>query len=325
MKILIIRLSSLGDIVLTQPVAASLRQHYPQATIHFITKKIFIPIVESFGCIDQTHIWEDHKSFSKLRKLRRSKFDLVIDLHNKFNTFLIKSLVKGKQTFTYNKKHNLRRKIVKHKTNETISSTVDLYFSTLRKLGIDAKTEYPRLFPEPAENETILKIRQNGKILVGIFPGALHKTKQYPLQQLAKVILNSAEIFQFVLLGSNNEKSLAETLINLSKSNVLNFCGKFSIDELISVINSLDIIITNDSGPMHIAAALKKKQIAIFGATHPILGFAPHNEKAIIIKADLDCQPCSLHGSEICPLEHFNCMKDINSDKIIKAINLFIR
>ena len=114
----------MGDIVLAQSTAAVLREQYPDAKLHFITKKAFVPIVETFGCIDKIHIWEEYKSSSKLQKLGKNKFDLVIDLHNKFNTFLIKTIVNGKLTITYNKKHSLRRKIVKHKTNE--SSTYQL-------------------------------------------------------------------------------------------------------------------------------------------------------------------------------------------------------
>lgn len=320
MNILIIRLSSLGDVVLTQSTAAVLREQYPDARLHFITKKAFVPIIEAFGCIDKIHIWEEYKSFSKLLRLGRNNFDLVIDLHNKFNTFLIKTIVNGKRTITYNKKHGLRRKIVKHKTSETISSTVDLYFSIFSKLGISVEVKQPKLYPQQFEKSLINKLKYNDKQLIGIFPGALHKTKQYPIEQTAKVINNLSDSFRCILLGSSNELPLSEKLASLSNKEVTNLCGKLSISELISAINSMDIILSNDSGPMHIAAALRKKQIAIFGATHPKLGFAPMNKQAIVISADLDCQPCSLHGSTSCPLDHFNCMKSIIFTEIISSI-----
>ena len=108
MKILIIRLSSIGDIVLTQPVATVLREVYPQATIDYLTKESYYGLVEAFGCIDTIHIWQNKKVI--LKKLRKQRFDLVIDLHSKLNTFIIKSLVRGKKTVTYNKKHYLRKK-----------------------------------------------------------------------------------------------------------------------------------------------------------------------------------------------------------------------
>jgi len=172
MNILIIRLSSLGDIVLTQSTAAVLKELYPDSMIHFITKKAFVPIVEAFVCIDKIHIWEEHKSIPRLRKLGMHKFDMVIDLHNKFNTFLIKNIISGKRTITYKKKHNLRKKIVKHKTSDSIKSTVDLYFSIFQKLDIQAEIKQPRLFSD--QKKTVIN-RKPGKYLVGIFPGALHK------------------------------------------------------------------------------------------------------------------------------------------------------
>jgi len=320
MNILIIRLSSLGDIVLTQPVVLVLREHYPDAKIHFITKKVFVPLVDTLGCIDTIHIWEEYKSLSKLIKLGKNHFELVIDLHNKFNTFLIKTLVNGKRTITYNKKHNLRKKIVNHVTNESIKSTVDLYFSVLRKLEIQTELTAPRLHP----NSKVVIKKEFGKHLIGIFPGALHKTKQYPIEQMAEVIKGLDENYQIVLLGSLSENGLVEKLIKLSKPDLKNLCGKLSISELISLIDQLDLVISNDSGPMHIAAALHKPQIAIFGATHPNLGFAPLNDKAITLSANLVCQPCSLHGSKKCPLEHFNCMRFISADQILNSLKAIL-
>lgn len=318
MKILLIRLSSLGDVVLTQSIAAELRKQYPQAEIHFITKKAFVDVVEAFGCIDQIHVWEEHKSFSKLRKLAKNNFEIVIDLHNKFNTFFIKKIVNGKKTVTYNKQHSLRRKIVKHKTKKSISSTVELYFSVLKKAGIETEILFPELHPTHDLKEGLNSLLDSNKHNIAIFPGALHKTKQYPSEQMA-VLINSLDAhFSIFLLGSANEKILISELQKLLNRKTTDLCGKLNIPELISFISKIDAVISNDSGPMHIAAALQKPQIAIFGATHPRLGFSPLNEKAIILKADLACQPCSLHGRSKCPLKHFNCLRSI-SPQLIKT------
>jgi lipopolysaccharide heptosyltransferase II len=317
-KILIIRLSSLGDIVLTQPVAAVLQKKFPKAEIHFITKKAFAPLVEAFDCIDQIHVWEEYKSFSKLRKLARNRFDLVIDLHNKLNTFLIKSVVNGKKTVTYNKQHNLRRKIVNHKTEETIKSTVDLYFSALKKAGIASEVSKPELFPEAELKKELSDLLEKKKINIAIFPGALHKTKQYPADQMVELINLLDKDVKVFMLGSKVEKVLIADLQKCLKRDITDLAGKLAITDLIKFTQEMDAVISNDSGPMHIAAALKKPQIAIFGATHPKLGFAPLNEKAIILKADLECQPCSLHGGSKCPLDHFDCMRKI-SPKLIHS------
>ena len=319
-KILVIRLSSLGDVVLTQSVVQALRNEFPDTQIHYLTKKTYSPIVEMFNCVDKIHYWEN--KYTLLKNLRKLKFDITIDLHSKFNTFIIKSFVNANRTITYNKEHLLRRKIVKQKTNRTISSTVGLYFTALKKFGLDSEVIVPKLFP--SKNTAIPEICpiSNQAKYIGIFPGALHKTKQYPIRHLAKFIdsVPTELNCKFLIFGSEAERDLSEDLNSLTNTNIIDLSGKLDLQQLVAAIDKMDIIISNDSGPMHIAAALQKPQIAIFGATHPKLGFTPMNKKAIILSADLCCQPCSLHGGKECPIRHFNCMNLITAEQILNSL-----
>ena len=319
-KILVIRLSSLGDIVLTQSSVQALRSEFPDAQIHYLTKRVYAPILQMFNCVDEIHYWEN--KYFLLKNLRNIKFDIAIDLHSKLNTFVIKSFINAKQTVTYNKEHFLRRQIVNQRTNKTISSTVSLYFGALKKIGLKTEISAPKLFPvKNISMPEIFRISDTKKN-IGIFPGALHKTKQYPVEQLAEFInlVPSEWHCNFIVFGSKAEIDLAEKLNSLTKTNLINMCGKLDLQQLATAINKMDVVITNDSGPMHIAAALEKPQIAIFGATHPKLGFAPMNKNAVIILADLPCQPCSLHGGKVCPKKHFNCMKFITAKKILDSL-----
>ena len=324
-KILIIRLSSLGDIVLTQSAVQTVRNEFPDAQIHYLTKKVYSPIVEMFNCVDKIHYWENKNAL--LIKLRKLKFDIAIDLHSKLNTFIIKSFVNAKQTSTYNKEHLLRRKIVKKKTNRTISSTVDLYFTALQKIGINTEATDPKLIPINNTKVPEILNQSDGKKRIGLFPGALHKTKQYPINQLAEFIDSVPTEWncQFLIFGSNVERDLAEELEILTETKIMNLCGELNLQQLVTAIDRMDVVISNDSGPMHMAAALEKPQIAIFGATHPKLGFAPMNKKAITLSADLQCQPCSLHGSKACPLDHFNCMKQVFAVDILKTLKIMLK
>jgi heptosyltransferase-2 len=319
-KILVIRLSSLGDIVLTQSAVQAIRDEFPDAQIHYLTKKIYAPIVEMFNCVDEIHYWEN--KFILLKNLRNIKFDIAIDLHSKFNTFIIKSFVRAKRTVTYNKRHFLRCQIIKGKTDKAILSTVGLYFTALKKMELEIEVFAPKLFP--AKNTEIPEVFSSGKHAkqIGIFPGALHKTKQYPVQQLAEFIdsIPAEWDCRFLIFGSKAESELVVKLNSMTKTDVIDLCGKLNLQQLVFAINEMDVVITNDSGPMHIAAALEKPQIAIFGATHPKLGFAPMNTKAIILSANLQCQPCSLHGSEKCPKEYFNCMSSISTGQILNSL-----
>ena len=323
-KILVIRLSSLGDIVLTQSAVQAVRNEFPDVQIHYLTKKVYSPIVEMFNCVDEIHYWEN--KYKLLIKLRKFKFDLAVDLHSKLNTFIIKSFINAKQTSTYKKEHFLRRQIVKKRTNRTISSTVRLYFTALKKIGINSDVSNPKLFPaKDTEMPKSFTTNENTKY-IGLFPGALHKTKQYPIKQLAEFIdsVPTEWNFQCIIFGSRAEMDLADELQSLTDTKIIDLCGKLTLQQLVVAIDKMDAVITNDSGPMHIAAALEKPQIAIFGATHPKLGFAPMNEKAIILSADLQCQPCSLHGRGKCPKEHFNCMKLINAEQILNSLKIII-
>ncbi|MCF7857696.1 MAG: lipopolysaccharide heptosyltransferase II [Candidatus Cloacimonetes bacterium] len=323
-KILIIRLSSLGDIVLTQSAVQAIRDEYPQAQIHYLTKKEYAPIIEMFNCVDQIHYWEKKRSL--LIQLRKIRFDLTIDLHSKFNTLIIKCAVNAKKTITYKKQHWLRLKIVKKLTNRTISSTVELYFSVLRKLQIEAKVFAPRLYlsgsfelPEPSSKLTEKK-------MIGLFPGALHNTKQYPIQKFAEFIDSVPAEWncEFVIFGSDKEKQIADQLEFITKTKLIDLCGQLDLIKLINVISKLDVVITNDSGPMHIAAALSRPQIAIFCSTHPKLGFKPLNKNAITLSSDISCQPCSLHGNKACPLKHYNCMKEITPSQILDSLEYIL-
>ena len=316
MKILIIRLSSIGDVVLTQPIVASLRQQYPKAQIDYITKAVFTVIVEKFGCVDNIYVWDE--SLQILKKIRSEKYDITIDLHAKLNTMLIRLFSNSKKSVVYDKKHLLRKKIVSHKTRKDISSTVDLYYSSLEKLGLHLTKLVPKLHLESKE----IFISKNANKKIGIFPGATHKTKQYPPKKIIELISMLPYEYQIYLFGSKNETNLVKEIIAGSDKELNDFSGKLDLNELCYYINSMDFIISNDSGPMHIAAALNKKQLAFFGATHPKLGFSPQNDKAIIIKSDLNCQPCSLHGDAKCPQNDFNCMEMIdNRDATKKIIN----
>lgn len=320
-KILIIRLSSLGDVVLTQAAVQALREEFPKAKIHYLTKKVYAQIVELFNCVDEIHFWENNTKI--LKELKNLRFDLAIDLHAKFNTFIILKSIRAKKTVTYYKKHFLRKKIVKQKTNETISSTVDLYFTALYKIGLDIPKKEPRLYPNKKIQLPQILDKVEHKKNIGIFPGALHKTKQYPLDQFVKLIdlIKPVKDFRIFLFGSNEEKHLCKELNDKTEKQTIDMCGKLNIAQLVSAIDKMDLIISNDSGPMHIAAALKKSQVALFGATHPKLGFAPLNKNAVVLSADLVCQPCTLHGNDKCKLEHFNCMRSIKPEQVISVIH----
>jgi len=318
MKILVIRLSSLGDIIITEPVIHTLATQFPAAEIYYLIKPGFKNLVLSFPENITIMPWND--DLDSLIKLRRIKFDLLIDLHNKPNTALIRLFCKAKIKTVYNKRHGLRHAIVSHKTTQSISSTLDLYFSALSKINISHETRYPLLVPDDSA-EKILE--ENGLInndFILIFPGATSFTKKWLPEYFIELINLVSPDFQVVLAGGESESQLSAQIIQQCNDQVIDLCARTNIRQLISLINNAEAVIANDSGPAHLAAALHKPQITIFGATSPRLGFAPLNDKNVLITQNLPCSPCSLHGSNSCPLHHFNCMKTITPQIVYQEL-----
>jgi len=315
-KILIIRLSSLGDIILTQPVVKLLKIKYPTSKITYLTKEVFGPLLKTFPEVDEIITWENLKNTKDI--LRKCYFDLVVDLHKKISTKLACYHSNYKQCVTYDKKHFLRWQITKKITNKSIDSTLDLYFSALKKIGINEKYTYPMIKISQNCIDKAIKLLANyninfAKYKIAVFPGATHPTKMYPINYLAKFIslIPKSWNCQFVVMGSYEEKELGLNLKRIIGNDIIEICGATDLELLPAVVSQMDGVISNDSGSMHVAAALGLPQMAIFGATHTRLGFRPLNEKAIIIQSNIKCQPCSLHGGKYCKKGNFECMTSI--------------
>ncbi|MDP8209461.1 MAG: glycosyltransferase family 9 protein [Candidatus Stygibacter australis] len=318
MKILIIRLSSLGDIVLTEPIIRTLAELYPQAEISYLVKPAFKDIVSAFPTQVKTLDWNN--DLSSLLQLSKVKYDILIDLHNKPNTALIRSFCRATIKSVYNKAHRLRKNIVAHTTSQSISSTLDLYYSALKKINITPQSRYPQITADDSANVQLKENKlQNGNFIL-IFPGATSFTKKWLPEYFIELINLVSPDFQVVLAGGESESQLSAQIIQQCNDQVIDLCARTSIRQLISLINKAKVIIANDSGPAHIAAALHKPQITIFGATSPKLGFAPLNDKNVLITQNLSCSPCSLHGSDSCPLHHFNCMKTITPQIVYEEL-----
>lgn len=317
MKILIIRLSSLGDIILTQPICALLHESYPDAELHYLCKPEFAALVAHFGLpITIVHYY---KSLAWNLSLLSKRYDLVVDLHGKFSSILAAFLVKAKSRSRYAKQRSLRKAIVAHTTESSIDSTVSLYHSALRKIGIRTAWHNPVLYPDRPPEST-----QPHTTRIACFPGANHYTKRWPVANWRELIGSMPEI-SFTLMGGGGDITLAKEICSGEFSNCKDLTGNFSIAELINELPAYDLILSGDTGPMHLAAALALPQIAIFGGTHPRLGFKPLNSKAEILCADLGCQPCSLHGLKDCPLGHFKCMELIKPDDVAKRVRELLR
>jgi len=331
MKILVLRLSSLGDIVLTQPVVQRLHDVFPEAELHFMVKEQYKDIPQQFGVPLQVISYSKSAGFHF--SLLRAKYDIVFDLHAKLSTILVRLFCLGAQKFAYDKQRRLREQIVRHKTDQSLNSTLDLYRTALQKaakglneLALEEPLSSPLLHLSEHSIESMrskLSLPADKK-LIALFPGATHNTKRYPREYFTRMIQMANDNLHFLLMGSEGDMGITHRIHADTLHRSTDFGGKFSIRESMQVIALSDAVITNDSGPMHLAAALGKSQIAVFGATHPRLGFRPLNAKAVILCKNVICQPCSLHGGKLCPRKHFACMLSIEPTQILDELSKLI-
>ena len=329
-KILFIRLQALGDIVLTESTIRMAKQFYPDCQIHYLTKPDYAELVESFTNIDKVIRWRLH--FELLSLIKSENYTYIIDLQNNLSTFLLKMLISFKKVITYNNQLFLKFLIIKKLTKKSINSVVFNYINTLQKLtqsnlNIEKikknKSYYPILNIDQQKLERVKEIFKSYKLsyelpIIGIFSGAKKKGKMYPLEKLANFILSFPEDFKcnFVIIGEYKEKIHTLILRGLTDEKLYDLTGVFTIAQLPAVISLLDYVVTNDTGPMHIAAALQKKQIAIFGCTHTSLGYRPLNDNAVVVEKNLKCQPCTERGTGYCKKRHFPCLLDIHSSEV---------
>lgn len=326
MKVLILRFSSIGDIVLTTPVVRCLKTQLPNAEIHYATKQSFKIILESNPFVDKIHCLDDNGIFNLIKILRSENFDAVIDLHNNQRTFLIKSLLMVK-SYSFPKLNFRKWLLTTFKINVLPDiHIVDRYFKAVEKLSVvnDGKgLDYFIDKKDDLEPKLLDGRLSQGYIAFAI--GAKFSTKQMPLEKMLAIC---SEINRpIALLGGKEDFERGEKLaLLLPEKSIVNLCGKLSLGQSASVVKQSFVVLTHDTGLMHIAAAFHKNIVSVWGNTVPQLGMYAYVEKQkskIIQVENLSCRPCSKIGHSKCPKHHFKCMVNIDENEVVSAINSF--
>lgn len=321
MKFLIIRFSSIGDIVLTTPVIRCLRKAYPEASIHFLTKEVFSTIVLSNPYIDEVLLLSDNLS-EVIQEIKQRKYDAVIDLHHNFRTQHIKRSLKNIKFYRYNKLNIRKWVFTNFKVNLLPEQhVVQRYMATLKGLGVkDDGLGLDYFIPE---NEKV----KDGDIpfshshgYVAIVIGAAHNTKKLPVEKLIQLVAKIE--YPIILSGGKEDFEAGNFIEKTSPVKIYNGCGKFSLNESADIVRKAKLVISNDTGMMHIAAAFKKNIISIWGNTVPSFGMVPYKTSYDVFQVNkLACRPCSKTGYDECPLGHFKCMMKQDVDAIVAKVN----
>jgi len=321
MKILVIRFSSIGDIVLTTPVVRCLKTQLG-CEVHYATKKEYASVLHGNPYIDKFHFLENDLD-ALIKQFKSEKFDYVIDLHNNLRTSHIKLRLGGKWS-RFNKLNIQKWLLVNFKTNRLPDiHIVNRYIQTAEKLGITYDGKGLDFFIKPEEELDVLRLlpTEFREKYVCLVPGAKFATKSIPVEKCVEIIQNISR--PIIILGGPAEAKTGEAIAQLSgRDDVLNFCGKISLGKSAGVIQHAHSVITADTGLMHIAASFDKKIISVWGNTVPEFGMYPllpenGRGKSIISEVKgLSCRPCSKIGYAECPKGHFKCMYEQNTQLI---------
>lgn len=326
MKVLIIRFSSIGDVVLTTPVIRCLKEQIPGIEIHYLTKSAYGQLLTANSYLSKIHTFNTQLS-EVLPRLRKEKFDYLIDLHRNLRSLKVRALL-GKAAYTF-PKLNFRKFLLVHFKIDWLPRLhiVDRYMKAVRSFSVnnDGKgLDFPIASEDEVDVEKWESPFNNGYIAWVI--GARHFTKQFPEHKVKEITNNLNE--PVVLLGGPEDRPMGER-IEADMPHVKNLCGQISIGQSASVVKQAKRVVTNDTGLMHIAAALNKPVISLWGNTIPEFGMTPYygddeaktEELSSIMEVKgLYCRPCSKIGFNKCPEGHFRCMRQISNETLEEAI-----
>lgn len=341
MKFLIIRFSSIGDIVLTTPVVRCLKKQIATAQVHYLTKSSFRPILEANPYIDKIHLLGDDLA-AIIEELRAEDFDYVIDLHHNLRTLKVKRGL-GKRAFSFEKLNIEKWLFTNFKVNRMPDvHIVDRYLDTLKEFGVKndgAGLDY--FVPASAELQPndIPTSHQAGYI--GVVIGAALATKRLPFEKLRSLCEKTS--YPLILLGGPEDASVGDRLAESDPIRIYNSCGKFNLNESAVLVRQARLIVTHDTGLMHIAAAFKRPVVSIWGNTVPEFGMYPYYGSNYVANSPgggkvlahgrgaglpydmaevkgLSCRPCSKIGYKKCPRGHFKCMQEQNPEEIVKMM-----
>lgn len=318
-KVLVIRFSSIGDIVLTSPILRCLKKQHPEIEIHYLTKSSFSFIVEQNEYVSKVHTI-DNDIDEVLPQLKAEEFNFVVDLHHNLRTWRLKQKLKtASKAFPKLNFEKFMLTTFKRRKMPDIH-VVDRYFEAVASLGVENDKEGLDYFLPvnvilPSDIEHI-------KDYVAVVIGAQFATKKMPVNKLIALI---QKIDSTVLLLGGPTDIEAGKQIAEKCTNSINLCGRMHLNESALVIKNAKKVITHDTGLMHIAAAFKKPIISIWGNTVPELGMYPYlpSDRALftINQVELPCRPCSKIGHQKCPKGHFKCMELQDLEEIAAATN----
>lgn len=341
-KILIVRFSSIGDIVLASPLIRALRAKFPQAQIDFLVKTEYADLVRFNHHLSST-IELSRPDVAALRHVhavvRKERYDVILDIHNSLRSRAVRLLSGAKKTFVIDKQVLARFMLIHFKWNlyHEVMPVAERYLKTATPLGVRNDGKGLEVFiPDEtlfAVSSMMSKYRlDRSDAVIGIAPSARHFTKMWLQERFIEVAIETARNYngRVLLFGGTEDVVRCATITErvnetLGRAAAVNLAGKLSLLETAAALDVCDVVLSNDTGIMHLAAARQRNVVAIFGPTVREFGFFPYGTHADVIEhPDLACRPCTHIGSQQCPQGHFRCMNDISAQRVTQSVSTML-
>ncbi len=342
-QILVVRLGSIGDVLLATPLVRVLRRTYPGTRLGFLVKASCAPLLEGNPHVDRVFVWpsaagetdcsEDLQApwsaavLQLIAELRANRPIWLVDLQASPRSLAFGLLLRPDRGFRYRKDYARRSLLVHARVDRyprPVPSVAERYFGTVRALGLNPDGDGLDLFLTEAERDgTRRTLAEAGRLAVA--PGARWATKRWPPEAFAAAARRIAESHDLavVLLGSAEDATVTRAVGRMLRQAgiaALDLAGRLSLRESAALISQSSLLLSNDSGLMHVAAALRVPTVAVFGSTVPQLGFTPYRAPARVLGVEgLRCRPCTHMGRPACPLGHFRCMREVDPERAVRS------
>jgi lipopolysaccharide heptosyltransferase II len=332
-NILVVRFSSIGDIILTTPLLRAIRQRHPGSRVTVLTKEAFAPLLSDNPHVNVVLGLDTRRSLARAAtELRAERYTHLLDLHGSLRSWALRALVPGHWR-GYSKHRLARSVLIRTKRNiyPTSRPVAERYFAAARDLDVSPDGNPPQLFlnqkARTAATAWMGRVRiGTDRPLLAVAPGAAHATKRWPPEHWRGLIGQLVgEGFDIAVVGGEQDAPLAAGLVDISPTRVASGAGKFGLQETGAVLEVARALVSGDTGVMHMATGVGTPVVAVFGPTVEPFGFFPYSKTASVLELPLPCRPCSSQGSARCPLGHHRCLRDLLPDSVHAAVRLSIR
>jgi heptosyltransferase-2 len=327
-RILVVRFSSMGDVLLTTPLVRAIRQRHPDASLTYVTKKAYLPLLSHNPRITEVIGYDPATPLRDLtRRLAGERFDHRLDLHRSLRSRALRWSVGGRWR-TY-PKHRLARSILirfKRNVYRDRRPVVERYFDAARDLDVQPDGGSLELFLSRGALDRagrFLADRRLGRqrALVAVVPGAAHATKRWPVRRWQHLVTQlTTRGYDVVVLGGAAEQQVADDVAAAGAEFAASAAGRFDLQGSGALLKEARCVVSGDTGLMHMATAVGTPVVALYGPTVEPFGFFPYRARATVLERDLPCRPCSAMGGPRCPLGHHRCLEDITPDEVFEAV-----